>query len=245
MMIGGISGPVFDESAEMGDAPKRKQLELPRQMPLRLPKALTPLIIPPSSPALVRFAEQESKGDETRGPDVPPKSARMLEFPPAPNISASDANAIFSTKSQRKQTGSAPSDRACPQSWSTTLNIASSPPGRSQTPDIGYVFTHRSGAEGANSNMDRGRSKKAPNASPSQRMHADSITGSAAEERKAFEALSQSPAIASASMSVEEIKTLRNHAIGQATHFGVLSPKDVDQLSRVSRPGHFTHIITF
>ena len=264
-MLSGVSGPSFDESIEaasQSDASSQGQagdsrsatpmsLELSLQKKPLSPKSLAPLIIPTSSAPLPRLAEQETKGDETPGPDVPPKSARMLEFsppikslaskpPPVPStIPSAVATSIFSAKQQLKQPNSAPSGRSSPQPWSAALNFAPYPPGRSQTPDIGYVFGHRRGAsEGANAIMDRGRPKKRIETSPSKRMHSASITESISEERKAFEALPQSfiPAVASASMSAEEIISLKKQAIGQATRFGVLSPKDVDMLSKVTHP---------
>jgi hypothetical protein len=229
--------------------PKPLEVPVPRQ-PLS-PKSLAPLIIPHSTAPLPRLAEQDSKGDETPGPDVPPKSARMLEFSPSVKSSASKpspapatapaavATSVFSAKQQQKQPGSAPSDRSSPQPWSAALNFSLYSQGLSQTPDNVNVFSHRRGAsEGTNSVMDRGRPKRRVDASPSSRMHSASVSESVSEERKAFEALPQSstPAVASASMSAEEIADLRKQAMGQATRFGVLSPKDVDKLSRVRYP---------
>lgn len=264
-MLSGVSGPAFDESAELtaenmasvqGQASNSrsatpKPLEMPVQRQPLSPKSLAPLIIPHSSAPLPRLAEQDSKGDETPGPVVPPKSARMLEFSPSVKSSASKpspapatapsavATSIFSAKAQAKQPNSAPSDRSSPQPWSATLNFSPYSQGRSQTPDNGNVFSHRRGAsEGTYSVMDRGRPKRRLDASPSSRMHSASVSESTSEDRKAFEALPQSstPAVASASMSAEEIADLRKQAIGQATRFGVLSPKDVDKLSRVRPP---------
>lgn len=272
-MLSSISGPAFDESAEMaaqtaanaqyqaGDnqsaTPKPLDLHLQKR-PLS-PKSLAPLIIPTSSAPLPRPAEQESKGDETPGPDVPPKSARMLEFSPSAKSSGSKtsspptavpgavATSIFSAKQQAKQPNSAPSDRTSPQPWSATVTCTPSPQGRSQTPDIGSVFSHRRGAsEGGNSIMDRGRPNKRPDACPSQRKHSASVTECISEERKAFETLPQSsiPTAASVSMSADEIETLRKQAIGQAVRFGVLSSKDVDMLSKVSHSYPPFHIAT-
>ena len=263
-MISGVSGPAFDESIEFvsqsdacsqgqagdGQSVTPKPLELSLQKQPLSPKSLAPLIIPTSSAPLPRLAEQWPKGSETPGPDVPPKSARMLEFsppiksltskPPIPStIPSAVATSIFSAKQQLKQPSSAPAGRSSPQPWSAALNFAPYPQGRSQTPEISHVFGHRRGAsEGASTIMDRGRPKKRLETSPSKRMHSASITESISEERKAFEALPQSfiPEVASASMSAEEIKALKMQAIGQATRFGVLSPKDVDMLSKVSHP---------
>ncbi|KIN06348.1 hypothetical protein OIDMADRAFT_99080, partial [Oidiodendron maius Zn] len=263
-MLSGVSGPAFDELAELtaenmasvqGQASNSrsatpKPLEMPVQRQPLSPKSLAPLIIPHSSAPLPRLAEQDSKGDETPGPVVPPKSARMLEFSPSVKSSGSKpspapatapnavATSIFSAKAQAKQPNSAPSGRSSPQPWSATLNFSPYSQGRSQTPDNGNVFSHRRGAsEGTYSVMDRGRPKRRLDASPSNRMHSASVSESTSEERKAFEALPQSsiPAVASASMSAEEIADLRMQAIGQATRFGVLSPKDVDKLSRELR----------
>lgn len=258
-MVSGVSGPIFDESVEVfaqnaantqaqasDSASATKPLELPQQKIPLSPKSLAPLIIPSSSAPVPRLAEQESKGDETPGPVVPPKSARMLEFsspnktmnPKTPAVPATIpsavATSIFSSKQQAKHPATAPSDRSSPQPWSAASNSAPFLHGRSQTPDNRYVFGHRRGAsEGANAIMDRGRPKKRSETSPT--MYSASVTESASEERKAFEALPQSyiPAAANASMPADEINTLRKQAIGQAARFGVLSAKDVDMLSKV------------
>jgi hypothetical protein len=267
-MLIGVAGPVFDERAEMAisDASNTqgqanedsrsatpKPLDLtPHRQPLS-PKSLAPLIIPTSSAPRPRLAEQGSKGDETPGPDVPPKSARMLEFSPSLKRSAfkspsattllanpsSDTieNSPLPSQSQPTQPNSAPSGRGSPQSWSATANLPAYISARSQTPGGEHVFTHRRGAsEGGASIMDRGRPKLRINDSPPKRKHSKSVTESSSEERKAFESLPQgsSPAVASVSMSTDEIATLRKQAIGQASRFSVLSPKDVDILSRVS-----------
>lgn len=261
-MISGVSGPVFNESNETvalnaGNTQGQtsdctsattKALEPPVQKLPLSPKSLAPLIIPSSSAPLPRLAEQESKGDETPGPDVPPKSARMLEFsspirtlnskaPAVPTpISSVVATSTFASKQHAKQPLSAPSGRSSPQPWSAISNSAPYSQARSQTPDNKYVFSHRRGAsEGANAIMDRGRPKKRTEMSPTQRMYSASVTESVSEERKAFEALPKSyiPTAASASMPADEINALRKQAIGQAARFGVLSAKDVDMLSKV------------
>lgn len=257
-MISGISGPAFDEAAELlaqNEANPQAQasgsrsvtpklLEAPVQKQPLSPKSLAPLIIPTSSAPVPRLA-QESRGDETPGPDVPPKSARMLEFsPPIKTLAAKPppmpATIPSSSKQQIRQPNSAPSDRSESQPWSSTPNFTPTQ-GRSQTPDARYVFGHRRGAsEGANNIMDRGRPPKRLDASPSQRLQSAPITESIAEERRAFEALPQSftPEVASVAMSAAEVRALKEQAIGQAARFGVLSSKDVDSLSKVS---YFNH----
>lgn len=229
--------------------PKQLELSLPKR-PLS-PKTLAPLIIPTSTAPLPCLAERESTGAETPGPDVPPKSARMLEFSPPIKKSASKqslAAAMASSvpvpsipsviKQQSKQPTSAPPEQ---HPWSATLNFTPYAQ-RAQTPDTAPVFGHRRGAsEGGSTIMDRGRPKKRPDGSSSKQMHSAAITESESEERKAFESLPQSftPATANDSMSSDELKKLKKQAMGQAVRFGVLSSKDVDKLSRVSLSNPF------
>ena len=271
-MLIGVAGPAFDERAEMSipDASNTrgqanednrsatpKPLDLtPQRQPLS-PKSLAPLIIPTSSAPLPRLAEQESKGDETPGPVVPPKSARMLEFSPSLKGSASKSPSATTllpksssdtieitplpSQSQLTQPNSAPSGRGSPQPWSATANLAAYTPSRSQIARGGDAFNHRRGAsEGGVSIMDRGRPKLRIDEILPKRNHSKSVTESNSEERKVFESLPQGsiPEVANVSMSADEIVTLREQAIGQASRFSVLSPKDVDTLSRVSLFSH-------
>lgn len=79
--------------------------------------------------------------------------------------------------------------------------------------------------------MDRGRPKKRSNSNVATRKQST-------EEREASEALpkSSNPAAASVTMAADDIEALRKQAMGQASRFGVLGPKDVEGLSRVSSP---------
>jgi hypothetical protein len=260
-VLSSTSGP-FDEVAEMAtlNAPDcydsrsavPRSLDLSQRLPPPSPKVLAPISIPPPSVPLPELPELESKGGETPGPDVPPKSARMLEFSPAlksssskapctmtpamtpaalPSIASTFANTLVNTPSpqlQSTQRDSA-SSRASPQPWSAAINT---PQSRSQTPDTIFTSGHQRGAsEGGSSIMDRGRPKKRSNSNVSTRRQS-------AEEREAFEALPQSssPAAASVTMAADDIEALRKQAMGQASRFGVLGPKDVEILSRVSLP---------
>lgn len=83
--------------------------------------------------------------------------------------------------------------------------------------------------------MDRGRPKKRPDGSPIKRR--PSTRGNSAEEQKAFETLPQGTRATDASklLPASDIEVLRKQAIGQASRFEVLNPKDVDNLSRELR----------
>lgn len=81
--------------------------------------------------------------------------------------------------------------------------------------------------------MDRGRPQKRFDGSPVKRT--PSQRAAYAEEIKAFETLPQGhrPADAPLVLAATDIEILRKQAIGQASRFEVLGPKDVENLSRV------------
>lgn len=82
--------------------------------------------------------------------------------------------------------------------------------------------------------MDRGRPKKRLDSSPTKYSQGR-LCGS--DEQKAFETLPQGlkATDASSSLPAHEIEVLRKQAMGQASRFEVLNPKDVESLSRVCR----------
>ena len=92
--------------------------------------------------------------------------------------------------------------------------------------------------------MDRGRPKKRADGSPIKPA-AKSTThsrtqsrSSPTEEQRAFATLPQGTRASRAAsvMPMSEIEALRKQAFGQASRFDVLSPRDVDNLSRVCHP---------
>ena len=234
-----------------------KPLKLPLKTQPLSPTNPAPLMIPISSAPSPRLAANQSKGEETPGLGLSQKSVKMLDFAPCikssvtkqsqvpTTVPSAIATSIFSTKSLPRQLNYTHSRWTSSQPWSATLNSAPYPLEHPQTPDIGYVPSHRRGtSESANSVIDRGRHKKNSDASPSKRLTSAAITISVSEKRKAFEALppSSTPAIASRSMSTDEIEVLKRQAMGQATRFGVLKSKDVNILSWVHCPNLSIHI---
>lgn len=235
------------------------------------PKSLAPLMIPPSSGPPPRLAGlslgNSGLGDETPGPDVPPKSARMLDFSPylkgstfkssststlvAGSIPDPITKAPSHCRSRSAQPNSAPAGRSSPQPWSAATNpIDYVQTCFEATSSPRHRFGHQRGASEDNSMiMDRGRPKKRIDGTPLKpKRLPQSVTDikTITEEWKAFEALPQgsTPTNASASMPVTEIEMIRNQAIGQASRFEVLNSRDVDILSRVGTPTHPSPIIT-
>ena len=226
-----------------------KPLRLPLQKHPLSPKALSPLIIPTSSAPSLWLARRDSKDDETLGPDVQRESGRILDFSTSIKCSARKQSqalmrvprvvmtSTVSTKLLPKQRNDAPSDRTFPHPERPALNSAFSAKDHPQTSDIRYIFNQRPIALGGpNPAIHRDRTKENFDASPSKRLPSATITKSIHEKRSAFEALrpSSTPAVASESMSADEIETLRSQAIWQATRFGVFRSKDVGMLSLVS-----------
>ena len=92
---------------------------------------------------------------------------------------------------------------------------------------------HRRGGSESSSMMDRGRPRKRlqQNASMSDLKAAATRT----TDRKAFEELPKgwTPSVAINHLNATETDLLRKQAVGQAERFEVLSPEDVDNLSKV------------
>lgn len=207
------------------------------------PRSLMPLIIPSSSAPKPRLAQQGSRNeieldDETPGPDVPPKSARLLlELKGSPSTAPVSTPQTSLTSAPITSTPlssvpqptpfSAPVNRSSPQPWSaspvTHTRCNSETSSRTEQHPC-----HRRGESEGGSIMDRGRPKKRLISSPLR-----------TEEREACEALPQGtkPSDVMSLLPAIEIDLLRRQAVGQASQFEVLNSKDVDALSRVS--SHF------
>lgn len=196
---------------------------------------------PLSSKSLAPLVKQGLNGSETPGPDVPPKSARMVALSPfmkGPTSNPSLAtNVVVALNSAEIENMSAkPTTTPC---ISPTHNVTASSTGISHKPGIGYSSHHRRWrSEGNSSVAGGGRATLRLDESPSRRNWSASIAGSTCHQKMTGESLppGRRPVVASTSMSVEDIDTLRKQAIEQASRFGVLRLKDVDMLSRGGLP---------
>ena len=270
-MLSCISGPVLDENAEIdaSDAissttglasEESSQNTTPRQgspkQPLS-PKTLAPLVIPSTSAPLPQRSVWQNSTTKLRSgstpPDVPPKSARMMEglpyskSSPFTPMSASTTSLVSTAPTSVSGTpNSAPEGRSSPKPWSAgpspNPNAIGHSRGQSETTSRqGPMMGHRRGESEA-SIMDRGRPKKRADGSPSKGSGVARTTSKRAaaslEDQKAFETLPQGhrPSDIPALLPATEVESLRKQAIGQASRFEVLSSKDVENLSRVTSP---------
>ncbi|RFU32327.1 hypothetical protein B7463_g4020, partial [Scytalidium lignicola] len=258
-MVSFLSGPMMEELAEMGssdpklsdpkpkpkaDSPTTTSRSNSPKQPLS-PKVLAPLIIPPSTSASPRPFQSYSatrQRSESTPPEVPPKSARLLDHSPHSRaaitpLSASASNLSSATTAVTPSSGL---EGPSPNPWSagpSPLGHSRGVSESSQKPT--YKPTHRRG-ESEMSVMDRGRPKKRPEAIIARsepRKRSKSTEQKEKAEQLAFETLPRGVRAADASSKYQpnEIEALRKQAIGQAARFEVLSSKDVDALSKELR----------
>jgi hypothetical protein len=220
------------------------------------PKNLAPLVIPSSTgPTPQRIAPKKQSSITVDSPvdtppNVPPKSARMLEDKFSPQSRTPFTPLSSSTCTPQSNTAanlslpstvtpiSAPEGRISPFPAISTKR-GPSPMGHSRgqsdtgTERSACTMGHRREQSEA-SIMDRGRPKKRAEGSPIMlKRTADKRTLLA--EQKAFEALPEGIKATDAQQrwNAEEIVALKKQAIGQAAKFEVLGLKDVESLSRV------------
>jgi len=259
-------GPVLDESVEAisadnsgnnkGGIGLRRRSRSGSPKGLLSPKNLTPLVIPSSTgSAPQRIITRKplcvtADSPVDTPPNVPPKSARMLEDKISPQsrtlftpISSSTYTPVSSTTTNPSLPSTATPISTSEGRTSPFPSISSkrgpSPMGhargQSDTGSERAVCTmgHRREQSEA-SIMDRGRPKKRAEGSPiSVKRTPDKRTLLA--EQKAFETLPEGIKAVDAGQrwTVEEIEALKKQAVGQAAKFEVLSMKDVESLSRV------------
>lgn len=247
-IISCIGGPSLDESAEFTlpktpwpesgkSTPKASQSSL--TLPLS-PKTLAPLVIPnTNAPPPQRIDIKQSSSNKLRimeegAPDVPPKSARMLDGRASPH-----RRNLSSATHPNTAPSSAVEGRNSPVPYLNSTTKSPSRGERRPSESAGsrsQKLGHRRG-DSDGSVMDRGRPKR----------RAEGITiktqtkRDASAEQEAFATLpSGVPATAACSTYDDnEIHALKKQAIGQAAKFEVLGGKHVDSLSRVSR--HYPH----
>jgi len=256
-------GPVLDEGVEtnLTDTAAKECFGLRRRSRsdspkgLLSPKTLTPLVIPSSTGPTPQRVFNKKPSPITvdspvdTPPNVPPKSARMLEDKFSPQsrtpftpLSSSTYTPLSSTAnislSSTATPISASEGRISP--FPAISNMRGPSPmghsrGQSDTGSERAACTmgHRREQSEA-SIMDRGRPKKRTEGSPiTLKRTTDKRTLLA--EQKAFETLPEGIKATDAQQkwNAEEIQALKKQAVGQAAKFEVLGMKDVESLSRV------------
>ncbi len=258
--MAGISGPALDESAEISSAdatPESKEGKPRRRSgspkcPLS-PRSLAPLVIPTNIGPAPQRALNRPDSPTDAPPNVPPKSARMLEdkFSPQSRTPYTPLSGSTYTPLTGSTTNLSTATSATPISAAAEGRISPFPSGSSNrgTSPKGHSrgqsdsggdrpaysrMGHRRELSEA-SIMDRGRPKKRVDGSPIK-LKQSSKQSQLAAEQKAFETLPEGIKASDAQSRLEQtdIEALREQAIGQAAKFEVLNMKDVESLSRVS-----------
>lgn len=255
----GISGPALDESAEINSAdgmPDSKDVRPRRRSgspkgPLS-PRSLAPLVIPTNMSSAAQRTLNRADSPTDAPPNVPPKSARMLEdkISPLSRTPYTPLSGSTYTPLTGSTTNLSMTTAATPISAATEGRISpfpsgpstrgTSPKGHSRgqsdaggdRPSYSRMGHRRELSEA--SIMDRGRPKKRADGSPIKLKQSIKPSQLAAEQ-KAFETLPEGIKAIDAQSRLEQtaIDALREQAIGQAAKFEVLNMRDVESLSRV------------
>ncbi|KAG9247973.1 Up-regulated during septation-domain-containing protein [Calycina marina] len=257
-MVSLIAGPAFDESAEIaleGQTKSRTKTPRPTTPPRQplSPRMLAPLVIPTTSGPVPKLSRQLSSSPvrpSTKPPEVPPKSARMMENYPYPRASPSPASAMSLTSTAPTSVtntplilntpvsalpASAPNEHSVsPMPWNTTATHTGNQSDATQRTE--FALGHRRGESEA-SIMDRGRPKNRPEMSYLNRKPSMRMGTSPFDDQKAFETLPEGVRAkdANSKMTSHELEVIRKQAMGQASRFEILASRDVDELSRELR----------